>query len=119
MDRPHYTPHANAIMDVLLTDTQKTCAHPSVTPIEPWDGSSLAYHHYQCDVCRLMWRNERFFRIFQGMSTWQVDGVTGAEAQPTLWYWEPRDYTGDVLWSQPFATPDEAIDDAIGNMPEE
>jgi hypothetical protein len=39
-------------------------------------------------------------RFFRGADTQQVDGVTLVEAEPDLWYYEPADYDGDVLWSQ-------------------
>lgn len=47
-------------------------------------------------------------RVFQGQTTKQLDGHTGQAAQADAWYYEPDDYTGDVLWSEPFATREAA-----------
>ena len=47
-------------------------------------------------------------RIFQGHTTRQIDGHTGQAAQADAWYYEPEDYEGDVLWSEPFASREEA-----------
>lgn len=43
--------------------------------------------------------NQTAIRVFSGADTNQVDAVTGQRANPELWYWEPADYDGDVLWS--------------------
>jgi transcriptional regulator with XRE-family HTH domain len=111
-NRP-YTPGADPILDALLTPEQKPCTHPHVTPIEPPPGSSAEYHHSRCEICQLVWRTERPFRVFQGMQTRQVDGVSGKPAADLLWYWEPRDYEGDTLWSAGYPTRDAAIDAAL------
>lgn len=51
-------------------------------------------------------------RIFQGKETRQIDGVSGAPVQADGWYWEPDDYEGDVLWSEAFASAQDAQDAA-------
>jgi hypothetical protein len=38
-------------------------------------------------------------RIFRGSETKQIDGHTGKPAEPTLFYYEPSTYEGDVLYS--------------------
>lgn len=38
------------------------------------------------------------YRVFQGGDTNQVD-ASGGPAVEGAWYWEPEDYTGDVLWA--------------------
>ena len=47
-------------------------------------------------------------RIFQGTDTRQIDGHTGRPAVPEAWYWEPDDYEGDTLWSEPYPTREAA-----------
>jgi hypothetical protein len=51
-------------------------------------------------------------RIFQGNQTRQINGCTGKPAQATAWYWEPEDYAGDCLWSDPYPTAADAQADA-------
>lgn len=46
-------------------------------------------------------------RIFHGDSTRQID-YKGNKANPELWYYEPSDYDGDVLWSLGYANYAEA-----------
>lgn len=48
------------------------------------------------------------YRVFQGKTTRQIDGHTTHEAEPEGWYYEPSDYEGDVLYSEPYATEEEA-----------
>lgn len=50
-------------------------------------------------------------RIFKGKQTKQVD-QQGNKANSMLWYWEPVDYYGDVLWSKGFRGPNSAEIDA-------
>ena len=57
---------------------------------------------------RVHHRDGRPYRVFQGHETKQIDGHTGAPAQDGAWHFEPADYDGDVLWSAPCATFDEA-----------
>lgn len=38
-------------------------------------------------------------RLFRGDATEQLQH-DGRKADPELWYWEPVDYEGDVLWSK-------------------
>ena len=38
-------------------------------------------------------------RLFRGDATKQLQ-QDGHKADPKLWYWEPVDYEGDVLWSK-------------------
>ncbi len=38
-------------------------------------------------------------RLFRGTETQQLQS-DGAKADPELWYYEPSDYEGDVLWSK-------------------
>ena len=44
------------------------------------------------------------FRVFQGSETKQIRGDSAKKPAPTLWYYEPGDYEGDVLWSEAFPT---------------
>ena len=46
-------------------------------------------------------------RIFRGDSTSQLQH-DGRKADPELWYYEPRDYEGDVLWSKGYGSRAEA-----------
>lgn len=46
-------------------------------------------------------------RVFRGSETQQLD-VSGSPAQPQSWYCEPSDYEGDVLWSEAYASEEEA-----------
>lgn len=48
------------------------------------------------------------WRIFKGSETGQVDGVTGRPAKSNLYYFEPANYDGDVLWSNGFKSPQQA-----------
>lgn len=48
------------------------------------------------------------WRTFIGAETAQIDGVTGHPAHEERWYVEPKDYTGDTLYSPDFATRAEA-----------
>ena len=50
----------------------------------------------------------RRWRFFQGHDTWRVDAHTRKPAQADAWYAEPRAYDGQVLYSEPFVTRDEA-----------
>lgn len=54
--------------------------------------------------------------FFQGATTKQVDGHTGAKAQPDAWYYEPADYDGDTLWSKPYATRSDAEEAARADL---
>lgn len=54
-------------------------------------------------------------RIFRGDETLQVQADDGIPAIPTLWYWEPADYDGDVLWSDGYETEAEAQRAALGH----
>ncbi len=47
-------------------------------------------------------------RIFQGNTTRQSDGHTGHAAVSEAWYYEPKDYMGDVLWSLAYTTAADA-----------
>lgn len=58
-------------------------------------------------------------RIFQGQNTGQIDGHTGQAAFADAWYYEPDDYEGDVLWSEPFASRAEAEQAAEASAPQE
>jgi hypothetical protein len=57
-------------------------------------------------------------RVFRGDETKQVAiKVTGLfPADPELWYWEPADYEGKILYSRGFATREEAIYAAESNQ---
>jgi len=50
----------------------------------------------------------RDWRFFQGRDTQRVDAHTRKPAQAEAWYAEPRAYDGNVLYSEPFVTRDEA-----------
>ena len=58
-------------------------------------------------------------RLFQGHTTRQIDGHTGQAAEASAWYYEPDDYDGDVLWSEPFASRDAAEQAAEANATQE
>jgi len=64
------------------------------------DQECMAYW-YTCGACQA-------FRLFQGRDTTQVNGVSGKAADDMLWYWEPNDYEGDVLWSEGFRKREDA-----------
>jgi hypothetical protein len=51
------------------------------------------------------------YRVFRGDETEQVAiHVTGlAPADPNLWYWEPAEYDGKILYSKGFGSREEAI----------
>lgn len=51
-------------------------------------------------------------RIFLGSETNQINGIGGKPAHPGMWYWEPTDYDGDVLWSVGFDSRAAAKKDA-------
>lgn len=51
----------------------------------------------------------RVNRVFQGKETLQR-AWDNRKASPELWYWEPADYDGDVLWSEGYATKIEAAE---------
>ena len=53
------------------------------------------------------------FRVFKGENTRQIDGVSHQPARPGFWYFEPLDYAGDVLWSEPFPTETLAAEAAL------
>jgi hypothetical protein len=57
-------------------------------------------------------------RVFRGDETKQVAiKVTGLfPAEPELWYWEPSDYEGAILWSRGFGSREEAIYAAESNQ---
>lgn len=57
-------------------------------------------------------------RFFQGHETRQV-GVDGEPAIPDHWYYEPVDYEGDVIWSDGWATREEAEAAASAEVEEE
>jgi hypothetical protein len=46
-------------------------------------------------------------RLFRGDETAQLQ-YDGRKADPELWYWEPDDYEGDVLWSKGYGSRAEA-----------
>lgn len=46
-------------------------------------------------------------RVFRGDTTGQVR-FDGKPADPELWYYEPVDYEGDVLWSRGYGSRAEA-----------
>lgn len=48
------------------------------------------------------------YRIFSGRETDQIDGVDGSAADSQLYYWEPSDCSGDVLWSRGYLTEADA-----------
>lgn len=48
------------------------------------------------------------YRIFPGSETRQLQGHTHEPAVEQGWYWQPRDYQGDVLYSNPYADAEEA-----------
>lgn len=48
------------------------------------------------------------FEYFQGHETRQRT-VYGEAARPAAWYFEPKGYEGDILWSAGFLTKEEAI----------
>lgn len=50
-------------------------------------------------------------RFFQGFQTNQVDD-NGKPAIRVCWHYEPTDYEGDVLWSKPYNSRQDAEDDA-------
>lgn len=70
------------------------------------EGYPLSFH---AATHRLLDMHDEF-RFFLGASTKQID-LHGNRAKPESWYWEPTDYTGDVLWSGAFATKQEAQED--------
>lgn len=49
-------------------------------------------------------------RVFRGDTTRQVDdsGPSATPADPEKWYYEPRDYEGDMLWSRGYDSYAEA-----------
>jgi hypothetical protein len=50
----------NLILDLLQSSEQLACPHNKhITPIEPWAGSSDAYHHYRCEVCGYRWGTKK------------------------------------------------------------
>ena len=49
------------------------------------------------------------YRFFRGRETNQIDGHTGKRPFQTKWYYEPRDYTGDTLWSRSYLTRQHAV----------
>jgi hypothetical protein len=60
-----------------------------------------------------MWvRREPHISLLHRRDTRQIDGVTGDAPDPALWYYEPTDYEGDVLWSRGFVTRAAAEDAA-------
>ena len=48
------------------------------------------------------------YRLFQGKDTRQIDGHTTQGARDIAWYWEPVTYEGDVLYSNPYESKNEA-----------
>lgn len=58
------------------------------------------------------------YRYFQGKETRQIDPILGQKAKPNAWYYEPKDYEGDTLWSQPYRTR-HAAESASRQEPEE
>jgi hypothetical protein len=54
--------------------------------------------------------NLQSYRVFRGDETDQVaihvSGITPAD--PTLWYWEPADYEGKILYSKGYASQRDA-----------
>lgn len=63
--------------------------------------------------------------FFLGYATRQVDHTSALPkpADPALWYYEPSDYDGDVLWSSGYLTLEAAQDAAdlepVDDPPEE
>jgi hypothetical protein len=55
--------------------------------------------------------NLHSIRVFRGDETEQVAiHVAGlSPPDPNLWYWEPAEYDGKVLYSKGYATREEAI----------
>ena len=41
------------------------------------------------------------YRIFQGRETKQIEAPGGYPVIPDAWYYEPEDYEGDSVWSEP------------------
>jgi hypothetical protein len=54
--------------------------------------------------------------FFRGAETSQVDGHTGASADPTLFYFEPADYAGDALYSKGFVLVADCVRAAIDTL---
>jgi len=48
------------------------------------------------------------YMIFKGNETRQLD-IHGKPARQDSWYYEPADYEGDILWSNPFKTKKEVL----------
>ncbi|MGE3539774.1 MAG: hypothetical protein AB7N91_20375 [Candidatus Tectimicrobiota bacterium] len=53
-------------------------------------------------------KGQKGWRFFQGKDTRQVDAHTRKAARPQSWYAEPVTYKSDVLYSEPFASREEA-----------
>lgn len=60
------------------------------------------------------------YRVFRGNETEQVAiHVTGiASADPNLWYWEPVEYQGKILYSKGYGSQEEAIYAAETSRPD-
>jgi len=56
---------------------------------------------------RKVLRKSLNLRVFRGDTTNQVD-LHGNRANPNLWYYEPDDYTGGMIWSQGYPSRAEA-----------
>jgi hypothetical protein len=48
------------------------------------------------------------YRVFQGKTTQQRDRHTHTAADPEGWYYEPVDHQGATLYSEAYATEEEA-----------
>lgn len=59
------------------------------------------------------------YRVFQGKTTTQRDSQTGTAADPEGWYYEPVDHKGDVLYSEAYATEEEAREAADAEFGED
>lgn len=57
------------------------------------------------------------FKFFTGNMTKRVD-FNGKNAIDHLWYYEPLDYEGDVLWSIGYATLNDCLDAACNEHSE-
>lgn len=87
-------------------DTGRVLALDGTTATVGWDSGVRT----DIDVADLTLANEEpeGIRVFQGSATKQID-TNGAHANQALWYWEPADYDGDLLWSDGYPTREAAV----------
>lgn len=94
-----YTDHDNCLT---AAATDYVAAHPEANGYD----MSPRWEDDQRDVILLDVPVDGI-RVFQGSETRQV-GANGNKANPKLWYYEPTNYDGDVLWSDGYWSREEA-----------